>query len=141
LILYLDTSALIKLVLVEPGSEIAVDLWTGAPRAASSILVYPEGRAALAAARRSGRLEGSLYGRTLAKFERTCQQMLWIQVDELVATSAGEGASTFGLRGADAVHLATALELADQEVTFVTWDRDLADAATSAGLPVAGAPV
>jgi predicted nucleic acid-binding protein len=77
----------------------------------------------------------------LLNFERTHEEMLSIEVDERLAISAGERASHFGLRGADAVHLATALDLADEEVIFVTWDQDLADAAASAGLAVAGAPV
>jgi predicted nucleic acid-binding protein len=34
-----------------------------------------------------------------------------------------------GLRGYDAVHLATVLELGDEEVVLATWDRDLAQAA------------
>lgn len=141
MILYVDTSALIKLVLVEQGSELAAELWTGSPRAASSILAYPEGRAALAAARRNGRLESGLYGRALEKFEKMFEQLLAIEVDERLAGSAGERAASFGLRGADAVHLATALDLSDEEVIFVTWDQDLAGAAASAGLAVAGAPV
>ncbi|MGN6258200.1 MAG: type II toxin-antitoxin system VapC family toxin [Solirubrobacterales bacterium] len=141
MILYVDTSALVKLVLVEQGSDLAAELWTRSSRAVSSILAYPEGRAALAAARRSGRLGTALYAESLKKFEKTFEQLLSIEVDDRLAMSAGEGAASFGLRGADAVHLATALGLVDEEVTFVTWDQDLADAAASAGLAVAGAPV
>lgn len=43
------------------------------------------------------------------------------------------------LRGYDAVHLATALELGDEEIVLVTWGRDLAQAAERVGLGVAGA--
>jgi predicted nucleic acid-binding protein len=139
--MYVDTSALVKLVLAEPGSDLAVQLWISSPRVASSILAYPEGCAALAAARRSGRLNPPLYRRSLARFEKTFEQLLLIQIDERLALAAGERAASFGLRGADAVHLATALDLGDEEVTFATWDQDLAEAAASAGLAVAGAPV
>jgi predicted nucleic acid-binding protein len=113
LILYVDTSALVKLVLVEQDSDLAAELG----------------------------LRSVLYEQSLAKFKKTFEQLLSIDVDERLALSAGERASGFRLRGADAVHLATALDLADEEVTFVTWDQDLADAAASAGLAVAGAPV
>jgi predicted nucleic acid-binding protein len=141
LILYFDTSALIKLVLAEQGSNLAWELWAGPRSSVSSVLAYPEGRAALAAARRGGRLDRDLYQRSVLNFEKTQEELLSIEVDERLAKSAGERAVSFGLRGADAVHLATALDLADEEVTFVTWDQDLADAAASAGLAVAGAPV
>lgn len=61
-----------------------------------------------------------------------------IGVDERLAARAGELAENLGLRGYDAVHLATALELGDEEVVLVTWDRDLARASERVGLGVAG---
>lgn len=61
-----------------------------------------------------------------------------IGVDERLAAHAGELAENLGLRGYDAVHLATALELGDEEVVLVTWDRDLARASERVGLGVAG---
>jgi predicted nucleic acid-binding protein len=42
------------------------------------------------------------------------------------------------LRGYDAVHLATALELGDEEVVLVTWDRDLTRAAERIGMSTSG---
>lgn len=85
-------------MVVEDGSELAAELWGSAYAATSSVLAYPEGRAALAAARRLD----------------------------------------LGLRGYDSVHLATALELGDDEVVIVTWDRDLARATERVGLSLAG---
>lgn len=41
------------------------------------------------------------------------------------------------LRSLDAVHLATALQLADELTAFVSYDQRLADAASQLGLPVA----
>ena len=52
--LYLDTSALIKLIVAEDGSDVAAELWNSYP-AACGVLAYPEARAALAAARRARR--------------------------------------------------------------------------------------
>ena len=60
-------------------------------------------------------------------------------VDHELAVRAGQYAEDLGLRGYDSVHLATALELGDEEVVVVTWDRDLARAAEEVGLGVAGA--
>jgi predicted nucleic acid-binding protein len=136
-IFYFDTSALIKLVLSERGSELAATLWESAEPAASTILSYPEGRAALAAAQRSGRIGRDTYEGSLAKFETLHEELISVGVDERLARSAGDHAARLRLRGYDAVHLATALELGETEVVVVTWDQDLGRAAESAGLAVA----
>lgn len=124
--------------LAEDGSELAAELWGSAYPAASSILVYPEGRAALAAARRVGRLGKVAHAKALMAFEELYADLVTIGVDQELARNAGEHAERLGLRGYDAVHLATALELGDEEVVLVTWDRDLAGAAEQTGLGIAG---
>lgn len=125
-------------MLFEPGSELALELWAGPYRAASSVLAFPEGRAALAAARRGKRLTQSLYGEAIKGFDRTYEELAAIGVDEQLTREAGELASEYGLRGYDAVHLATALGLADRDVAFVSWDRGLCRAGGEAGLAVVG---
>lgn len=127
-----------KLVVVEDGSEMAAEMWGSAYPVASSILAYPEGRAALAAARRLDRLGKEKHREALAVFEQLYGELLTVGVDQELAARAGEHAESLGLRGYDAVHLATALELGDPEVILVTWDRDLGRAAERVGLGVAG---
>ena len=56
-IVYFDSSAFVKLVVEEEGSDLAVALWDGCDAAVSSRLAYPEVRAALAAAGRAHRLD------------------------------------------------------------------------------------
>lgn len=116
----------------------AAELWNSAHSAASSILVYPEGRAALAAARRLDRLGAGEHRKALADFEELYAELATVGVDQELAIRAGEYAEDLSLRGYDSVHLATALELGDDEVVLVTWDRDLARAAEEVGLGVAG---
>jgi predicted nucleic acid-binding protein len=123
---------------VEDGSELAAELWGGTYPAVSSILAYPEGRAALAAARRLHRLGEEEHREALAAFEELCADLVTVGVDQELAARAGAHAEELGLRGYDAVHLATALELGDEEIVLVTWDRDLAQAAARVGLGVAG---
>lgn len=127
-----------KLVVVEDGSDLAAELWGSAYPAASSILAYPEGRAALAAAQRLDRLGKKAHQEALTAFEEIFGELVAIGVDEGLAARAGEHAEDLGLRGYDAVHLATALELGDEEVVLVTWDRNLGRAAECVGLGVAG---
>ena len=54
-IVYFDSSAFVKLVVEEEGSDLAAALWDGCDVAVSSRLAYPEVRAALAAAGRADR--------------------------------------------------------------------------------------
>lgn len=117
----------------------AAELWNSAYPAASSILAYPEGRAALAAARRLDRLGVGEHRQALADFEDLYADLTTVGIDQELAVRAGEYAEELSLRGYDSVHLATALELGDDEVVVVTWDRDLARASERIGLGVAGA--
>jgi uncharacterized protein len=124
---------------VEDGSDVAADLWGSDHPVASSVLFYPEGRAALAAARRAGRLTAAGHRRALEEFEPLRRELTVIGVDEELAEQAGHLAAELGLRGYDAVHLASAVSLGDEATVLVTWDRALADGAGRAGLAVAPA--
>jgi len=59
-------------------------------------------------------------------------------VSDEVVHLAGDLADGVGLRGYDAVHLATALLAGPADVLFATWDSALAEAAAGAGLVTAG---
>lgn len=92
----------------------------------------------MAAARRLDRLGEEEHREALAAFEELYAELAAVGVDQELAARAGGYAEDLGLRGYDAVHLATALELGDEEVVLVTWDRDLAHAAKQVGLSQAG---
>ena len=121
---------------MEAGSEVASALWAAPLRAASSVLSYPEGRAALAAARRGGRLTAAGYARANVEFESLHSELLVVGIDQALARRAGALAERFALRGYDAVHLACALSLAT-DTTLVSWDEDLRTAAANAGCTLA----
>ena len=127
-----------KLVVIEDGSELAAELWATRHRAVASILSYPEGRAALAAARRARRLSSSAHNRALEDFEATHSELLVIGVHTALARHAGELAEDLELRGYDAVHLASALAFG-ADTTLVTWDQELGRAAVRVGCAVAPA--
>ncbi len=101
---------------------------------------YAEGRAALAAAKRAGRLTADGYGLVVADFESVWGRLTTIGVDLELARAGGSLAEQLGLRGYDAIHLATALSLGDRAV-LVTWDRDLSTAARESGLAIAPATI
>lgn len=117
----------------------ADELWDAAELKIASELIYPEARAALAAASRAGRIDQPGLRRAVSDLEAATSSMLLVGVDETLAREAGQLAEEQALRGYDAVHLATVLNAKDPELVVVTWDRDLAGAALRRGHPVAPA--
>ena len=134
---YFDTSALLKLVVEEDGSETAAALWDGADAVVTSRLAYPEGRAALAAARRMGRLTAPCLGAAKLAFASLWRQLWLLELTDRIAFLAGDLAEQRSLRGYDAVHLASAMSAFGGEFVLATWDRDLASAALALGFAVA----
>jgi uncharacterized protein len=137
--IYFDSSALTKLLLQEDGSRVSLDLWNAADAAASSRLSYPEVRAALAAARRSQRVDADRYVAATAEWEQLWSEIRVVEPAVEVLHAAGDLAESQALRGYDAVHLASALRLAEHEVIMVAWDKRLRSAALCLGLVTAPA--
>ena len=135
---YFDTSGLLKLLVAEPGSDLAMAIWESTGVAVTSRVTYVEARAALAAARRQGRLADAQLAETRRSLEARFQAMEVVEVDATIARAAGDIAEQSRLRGYDAIHLASSLMLGPEDTVLVTWDRDLAWAAYAAGLSLAG---
>ena len=138
-IVYFDSSALVKLVLDETGSDIAAALWNACDAALSSRLAYPEVCAALAAAGRNSTLSESEADAAAAEWEMFWASMRPVELSAQVEQTAGELAKIHRLRGADAVHLASALALGSPDLTVLVWDKRLHAGAVAVGLSVAPA--
>jgi uncharacterized protein len=136
-IVYFDSSAFIRLVVEEDGSDLAAALWDGCDAAVSSRLAYPEVRAALAAAGRDHRLNVADQGRAEALWEDFWAATRAVELTEPVTARAGDLASRHALRGADAVHLASLLALGDSGTLFAVWDQRLRSGARSLGVQMA----
>ncbi len=136
MIAYFDTSALIPLVIEEPGSELAARLWDEADHLVSVRLVYTEAGAALAQARRMGRVTPRQLRGLVDSIDSLYEQLDRLDVDEILVRRAGELAEQLGLRGYDAVHLAGAERLNDPQLVLVAGDGALLEAATELGLAV-----
>ena len=134
MIAYFDTSAIIPLIIEEPASGTCSRLWNEATRVASVRLLYPEARAALARARRLRRITDRQLLRAIAELSSIITQVDHVELTAQLAHAAGELAHAHGLRGYDAVHLAAAASVADDELVLVTGDADLAAAAASLGI-------
>ena len=135
-LVYFDSSAFVKLVVEEDGSDLAATLWDGCDAALSSRLAYPEVRAALSAAGRSRRLERRMLRQAVQVWEEFWDACRPIELTQSVAAQAGELCDDHGLRGADAVHLASALALTTRDLVIATWDARLRAAALASGFRV-----
>ena len=127
--LYLDTSALMKLIRREPESDTLAD-WLDAQTPApwvSSTLIEVELPRALR------RVEPSL----LADVPAIVARVARYEVDEVVRAAAAVHPDTT-LRSLDAIHLATGDAVFGTRLTaFVTYDERLLAAAAAVGLPTA----
>lgn len=130
-LLYLDSSALVKLVLPEAESEALLEhLRTRPERVVSAIAAVEVVRAARRASDDPA-------------VERRAQHVVagvnLITLSESVLAAAAT-ASPRSLRALDAVHLETALHLGDDLEAMVVYDRALAAAARAVGIPVVAPP-
>jgi predicted nucleic acid-binding protein len=138
-IVYFDSSAWVKLLVEEEGSDLAATLWDGCDAATSSRLAYPEVVAALAAAVRARRLEPAAERQAAATWEDFWSETRVVELTAAVAARAGVPAREHALRGADAVHLSSALAIGSGVVLLATWDARLRAGAAASGLRLAPA--
>jgi predicted nucleic acid-binding protein len=125
----------VKLVIDEVGSDRAKATWDGSSNVASVLLTQVEGRAALAAAQRGGRLSPLTYRRARRELDGYLDELSFVGVRGMLVERASELAELHGLRGYDAVHVAAA-ELVGADV-LASADATVCEAARSLGFHVA----
>ena len=136
-VFYLDSSAWVKRYAQEKGSERVQRLFDQRERLGSSSLGYVEAAAALCR-----RLSEEDLARFETRLKLDWQEMTRLPVSAEVIDEAVSLARRHKRRGADAVHLATALTLGralaevNATVVLVTSDEELLQAARAAGLQV-----
>lgn len=144
MILYLDTSALAKLFVVEPGAESVSTAVAQAAAVATLLIAYAELRATFARAVRMGRVDAAALRALTTELERRWASLEVLTVTEPLIRRAGDLAERHGLRGYDSVHLAAVLALRElvgsgAEVRFGVFDTKLRDAALVHGLSLLSA--
>ena len=125
--IYLDSSALVKLVVLEPESAALRHYLQEHSERVSSALARVELCRAL---RRTGASKA-----TLQRADHVLARVALVALDDPLLRAAA-ALSPSGLRSLDALHVATALSL-DGLDAVVTYDQRLDDAAAQAGLAVA----
>jgi uncharacterized protein len=134
---YFDTSALIKHLIEEAGSERVETLITAEPRLATSQVAYAEVHAALARKLREGALTPAAHQTISHSFDSDWRLYLRIDLIDPLLALTRELVLRHPLRGFDAIHLASALRLRErigEAVQLVASDERLLVAAKNEGL-------
>lgn len=139
MIVYFDTSALLKRYVAEADSDAVAALWKEATTTAASQILYAELAAAFARRRRELPDSAPVLDQAQETFRNDWTGILRIPVDGEINRRVDELLTRHPLRGADSIHLASALVLRDlmqADVTFACADIKLVVAARAEGLSV-----
>ncbi len=136
MIVYLDTSALVKLFVNEPETTLVADTLNVANAVFTHMITYTETRAALAKATRMKRITDQHHTSYKAALENYWDNLDVITLNLPLIKHAGNLAEAYALRGYDSIHLAAA-ELVFQQhatFTFACFDKNLNKAASALGI-------
>jgi predicted nucleic acid-binding protein len=139
LILYFDSSALVKRYVEEQGSSDVLDWMDASDLNGTGLVTRVEVVAAITRAMRMQYVSQDDARKILDTFRKEWSSFHRLPVSEPLVERADATACEHNLRGYDAIHLAAAFtwqELLDLPVTVVTYDRGLAEAARASGMAV-----
>lgn len=132
MILYLDTSSLVKLYITESHSGLVRAWAEEAEIVATCRVAYPETMSALSRRFKAGDLEKRDYDMIVKVFSGDWKRYVVLDFDEI---AAGRLVTAYGLRGFDAVHLSAAGLLRSSGhapvVAFSSFDEKLNSAAAA----------
>ena len=107
MILYLDTSSLIKLYVEESGSRDVESLVAEASFICTSVIAYPEARSALARLSREGNLTAEEHALSKANLEEDWPGYFVLEVTADIWRAAGDLTEKYALRGFDSSTVST----------------------------------
>jgi len=136
-ILFCDTSALIKLYITEEHSELLHALVAQADAVAVCRIAWAEAHAALSRRAREVSEDSPLIEQAKIALARDWPNYVILEVNQPLVELAGDYADTFALRGYDSIQLAAAAEtgrISRSLLTFACFDIRLNKAAKVLGL-------
>lgn len=139
MILYCDTSALIKRYVEEEGAAQVNEFWGTASAIATSTVAFAEAMAVFRRKQREGILSNSEYKVIAGEFKEDYRHLLLVPVSDELNIVIEDLLKRHSLRGFDAIHLASAriFDGADDgDVLFACFDHALTNAAMLEGLKV-----
>jgi predicted nucleic acid-binding protein len=137
MILYLDTSALLKKYFKEAGSKDVISKWKEAMGIVTSTVTYAEVMASIHRKRRDVSIDDKIFRGVINSFQEDWDTFIQVAVTNDLNESIDRVLVSHLLRGFDAIHLASALVVRENvpgEFLFACFDRRLATAAKAEGL-------
>jgi uncharacterized protein len=138
-VIYFDSSALVKRYVKEDGSDAVQSLIRQGEGIATSKLAYPEILSAFGRKNRTGELARGLFEKLLHQFEADWKRIFVVELHDELLPTMKLLLTKYPLRGADTVHLSSALWLkraVQTDMTFVASDINLLKAAEGERLRV-----
>ncbi|SRR6056297_1813205 len=136
MILYLDTSALVKRYFQEPFTEKVLSKWQEAEAIVTSSVTYAETLAAIYRKKREASLDTAITQGLVKAFHKDWESMIRVDVCDELNPNIHSVLQHHALRGFDAVHLASALVIQEQvpgTIFFACFDQQLNQAAQENG--------
>lgn len=124
-------------MLLEPGTDHARDVFFTARRVRSSRVLIPEAHAAVTRARRARRIGPRAAAQALDTTRILLEQVEPVELHASIADRAALLASEHGLRGFDAIHLASYERAATSDSVLIAADGELLRAAAAGGYATA----
>jgi len=137
MILYLDTSALVKKYFNELNSDLVILHWSRAEEIATSSVAYAEALASIYRKKRELQAEKPLIQAALDSLNEDWPGFIRVEVNDGLNGNIEKMLQKHPLRGFDAIHLASALlikERLPEDFIFACFDQRLTDAAAAEGL-------
>lgn len=137
MILFCDTSALIKLYIVEEGSDALKTQLSSAEAVAVCRIAWAEAHAALSRRAREVPQDTSVVEQAKVALATDWPHFVVLEIDQALVERAGEYADTFALRGYDSIQLAAAYEtghISQLPIFFACFDIRLNKAARLLGM-------
>ncbi len=136
MILYLDTSALVKRYFEEPQSDELISKWKEAEEMVTSAVTYAETVAAFYRKKREANLKEQVIYKILNAFRDEWKSFIRVQVSDELNEVVDQVIGSYPLRGFDAIHLASATlmrQALPEDFLFACFDQRLSMAAKDEG--------
>jgi len=137
MILYLDTSALVKRYFQEPYSDDVISRWKSATQIVTSFVAYAETMASMYRKKREAGLADKLISKTADAFQKDWQSFIRVEVNDALNGYIDQVVEKYPVKGFDAIHLASAIVIHErfpEDFVFACFDDSLVRAAKSEGL-------
>ncbi len=140
MILYLDTSALLKKYFKEDGSGDIITLWKKTEAIVTSKVAYAETMASIFRKKKENKnVHEKHFESAIRSFEKDWTSFIRVDVNNDLNEKIRKLVAAHPLRGFDAIHLASALTVREnihQNFVFACYDRRLSKAAEKEGLGI-----